>query len=152
MKKYNVYVVLLITMFSIDSYADDKYFLTVDELVSSGYRAISGEQISALMESKTIKVIDVETDAVIVSKQGESDAAMDRKFVTEKSAKAPSLFDARLMARAPALDGKIKREIVGDELVSTDGARTYRFRLYEKQGRIFAVRDIDHGNVFFEVK
>ena len=57
-----------------------------------------------------------------------------------------------LMARAPALQGKIERKVVGDELVSSDGVRTYHYSVYEKQGRMFAVRDIDNGNVFFEIK
>lgn len=150
MNKYLICV--LSVVFSFGSYAGDKRFLTVDELIDNGYSLMSGEQMLELMRSKTIKVVDIETDAVLISKHDKSDVAMERKFVETKTEKSSSLFDARLLARAPALDGKIEREVVGDELVSTNGVRTYRYRLYKKQERVFAVRDIDNGNVFLEVK
>lgn len=143
---------MLSVVFSFASYAGDKQFLTVDELIDKGYSLMSGEQMLELMRRKTIKVVDIETDAVQISKHDKSDAAMDRKFVETKTEKTSSLFDAGLLARAPALDGKVEREVVGDELVSTNGVRTYRYRLYRKQEKIFAVRDIDNGNVFLEIK
>ncbi len=147
-----IYGVLLIAILSINAQADSSKFLTVDELVDRGYKVVSGLQIHEMMANHTIRVIDIETDAEIVSNKKSSEEAMDRKFVEKKSDKASLLLDTRLMARAPALEGEIERKVVGDQLVSTDGLRTYRYRLYEKEGRIFAVRDIDHGNVFFEVK
>lgn len=152
MNKFNVCAVLLILMFSINSHADEKPFLTVDELVENGYTILSGLQVLEIMSNHSIKVIDIETDAVTISTKDKSNADMDRKFVEKKSDKAPSLLDVRLMARAPALEGKIERKVEGDELVSTDGVRTYRYRLYKKQEKIYAVRDIDFGNVFFEVE
>ena len=150
MNKYLICVLSVVLSFG--SYAGDKRFLTVDELIDNGYSLMPGEQMLELMRSKTIKVVDIETDAVLISKHDKSDVAMERKFVETKTEKSSSLFDVRLLARAPALDGKIEREVVGDELVSTNGVRTYRYRLYRKQERIFAVRDIDNGNVFLEVK
>lgn len=144
--------VLLITILSCNAHADKSKFLTVDELVEQGYKVLSGLQILEIMADHTIRVVDIETGAEIISNKKTSEEAMDRKFVETKTDKKSLLFDARLMARAPALEGKIERKVVGDQLVSTDGLRTYRHRLYEKEGRIFAVRDIDHGNVFFEVK
>ena len=152
MNKFKVFVVLLITVFSINSNAGEKPFLTVDEIVADGYEMLSGLQILDIMNNHTIKVTDIETDAVIISKNDTNNDAIDREFVDKKKGKASTILDSRLMARAPPLDGEIKRRVVGDELISTNGLRTYRFRLYKKQERIFAVRDIDHGNVFFEVK
>ncbi len=152
MKTINVSVLLLIAIFSINTHADNKEFLTVDKLVDSGYRQMTGEQIMAVMSSGTIKVVDIETDAVIISKHDKPDVAMERKFEEKKTDNAASLFNPKLMARAPKLDGKIEREVIGDELVSTNGIRTYHFRLYKKQEKIYAVRDVDHGNVFFEIK
>jgi len=129
--------------------------LTVDELVDSGYSLLSGQQILEIMTNHTIKVVDIETDAVSISKNDESntdtDIDIDRKFVETKSDKASYFLDPRLMARAPPLEGKIERKVIGDDLIATDGVRTYHYRLYKKQERIFAVRDIDSGNVFFEV-
>ena len=152
MNMLKFYGVLLIATLSIHVHADSSKFLTVDELVDRGYKVLSGLQILEIMADHTIRVVDIETDAEIISNKKTSEEAMDRKFVETKSDKASLLFDTRLMARAPALDGKIERKVVGDQLVSTNGVRTYRHRLYEKDGRVFAVRDIDHGNVFFEVK
>ena len=152
MNKFNIFAVLFILIFSISSYADEKPFLTVDEIIGDGYKLLSGLQILDIMNNHTIKVVDIETGSVSISKNDSSNDAIDRKFVETKSDKSTAFLDARLMARAPALEGKIERKVVGDELVSTDGVRTYRFRLYRKQEKIFAVRDIDHGNVFFEVK
>ncbi|GMR01235.1 MAG: hypothetical protein BMS9Abin19_0601 [Gammaproteobacteria bacterium] len=152
MNKFNVCVVLLITMLSVNVCADEKHFLTVDELVDNGYILLSGEQVLEIMGNHTIKVVDIETDAVTISRNDKSGAVMDRKFVETKNDKASSLLDARLLARAPALEGKIEREVVGDELIATDGVRTYHYKLYKKQEKIYAVRDIDHGNVFFEVE
>jgi len=152
MNKFNVCAVLLITMFSINVFADEKHFLTVDELVNNGYILLSGQQVLEIMNNHTIKVVDIETDAVTVSRNDKSGAAMDRKFVETKSDKASTLLDTRLLARAPALEGKIERKVVGDELIATDGVRTYHYKLYKKQEKIYAVRDIDYGNVFLEVE
>jgi len=152
MNKFNVCALLLISIFSINAFADEKHFLTVDELVENGYILLSGQKILEIMGNHTIKVVDIETDAIAISKNDKSNATMDRKFVETKSDKAASMLDVRLMARAPALEGKIERKVAGDELIATDGVRSYHYRLYKKQEKIFAVRDIDHGNVFFEVK
>jgi len=137
-------------IFANSALADEQHFLTVDELVA--YSLMSGQQIREIMTNRAIRVVDIETEAVITSENTQSSNAMDRKFVETKTDKASSLFDPRLMARAPTLKGRIKRKVVGDELISTDGVRTYHYRLYKKQQTIFAVRDIDSGSVFFEVE
>lgn len=152
MNKFNVCAVLLILMFSINSHADEKPFLTVDEIIADGYKLMSGLQILDIMNNHTIKVVDIETGAVSISKNDSLNDSLDRKFIEKKSDKLSTLLDPRLMARAPPLDGKIERRVVGDELIATDGVRTYHYRLYKRHERIFAVRDIDHDNVFFEVK
>ena len=152
MNRFNIYTVLLITVFSINSHADEKTFLTVEELVDNGYSLLSGQQILEIMTNHTIKVVDIETNAVSISKNDESNTDMGRKFVETKSDKASYFLDPRLMARAPPLEGKIERKVAGDELIATDGVRTYHYRLYKKQERIFAARDIDNGNVFLEVE
>ena len=48
--------------------------------------------------------------------------------------------------------GCIERRVEGDALVATDGIRSYRYSVYDKQGHMYAVRDIDAGYVYFEVK
>jgi len=149
--KIKIGVLLLLAVFSTNSVADEKPFLNVDNLVDAGYTLLSGQQIMEIMADRTIRVVDIETDAVTVSEKDQSKTAMDRKFVETKSDNASSLLDPRLMARAPALEGKIERKVVGDELIATDGVRSYHYRLYKKHDKIFAVRDIDSGNVFFEI-
>jgi hypothetical protein len=152
MNKFKYYVVLLAVFISVNTYAEEKAFLTVQELIDNGYVQLSGQKIIEIMNNNKIKVVDIETEAVSISRYEASDVAMDREFKETKSDKTSYFLDSRLMARAPALEGKIERKVVGDELVSTDGVRTYSYRIYEKQGRMFAVRDIDHSNVFFEVE
>ena len=153
MNKFNIVVVLLmLLMFPIDSYADEKSFLTVDEITGDGFKMLSGLQILDMMNDHTIQVVDIETGAINISKNDSFNDVIGRKFVETKSDKSSAFLDPRLAARAPALEGKIEREVAGDELISTDGVRTYHYRLYKKQEKIYAVRDIDHGNVFFEVK
>ena len=151
MRKFNIFTLLLISMFVVSAYAENG-FLTVDELVDSGYELLSGQQIIEIMSSHTIRVVDIETEAVSISKNDSLNDAIDRKFVEKKGDKASSQLDVRLMARAPALEGDIERRVIEDELVVTDGVRTYRFKLYRKQEETYAVRDIDHGNVFFKVE
>jgi hypothetical protein len=146
------FILVLLALFSVGTYAAEEEFLTVDELVKQGYVKLSGERILEIMNKHKIKVVDIETDAVSISKSEDAKAGMEREFKETQSDKASFFLDSRLIARAPSLDGKIERKVVGDALVATDGVRTYNYTLYEKDGRMFAVRDIDAGNVFFEVQ
>lgn len=152
MRLLNLFKVLFIAAVSLNVYAEEKKFLTVEKLVQDGFVLLSGLQVIDIMNNNTIKVTDIETDAVNVSKNNTLNDAIDRGFVEAKGDKASAMFDTRLLARAPALEGDIHRRVVGDELVATDGVRTYRYRLYKKQEKIYAVRDVDYGNVFYEVK
>ena len=152
LNKLLVACLCLMGLLSVNVYADEKPFLTVDELLDNGYVLMSGEQVLALMGAKKIKVLDIQTDATLSSNKNKAEDGIARSFGAIKDEKSSYFLDPRLMARAPLLDGDIERKVVGDELISTNGIRTYHYRLYEKQGKIFAVRDIDNGNVFFEVK
>ena len=135
-----------------DVQVGEKHFLTVDELIIHNYTKLTGQQILDLMSRHSIKVIDIETDAVALSTRKKSEAGMEREFEGVKDNKALYFLDARLLARAPALEGQIDRKVVGNELVATDGIRTYRYTVYKKQNRMFAVRDIDNGNVYYELE
>ena len=126
-------------------------FLTVEKIKEDGYTKLSGLKIIELMDKHVIEVVDIETDAVAVS-QLDKEQGMERAFDTQKKDRASAFLDTRLLARAPPLEGKIKRHVEGDSLVSTDGVRTYRFSVYEKDGHMYAVRDIDAGYVYYEVK
>lgn len=150
-KLYMVSLLILFSFLSNSVSAADKHFLTVDELIKNDYVLLTGLQLSTLMEKHVIEVVDIETDAVTISQREEAEAGMQRKFEDVKSDKSLYFLDSRLLARAPALEGKIDRKIVGDELIVTDGIRTYHYSVYEKQGQLFAVRDIDNGNVYFRV-
>ncbi|MDX2476818.1 MAG: hypothetical protein QNL05_05585 [Gammaproteobacteria bacterium] len=152
MDKLLIACLCLTGLLSVNICAAEKSFLTVDELLDNGYILMSGEQVLILMSAKKIKVIDIETDAVFSSRKNKAEDGIERSFDGTRDEKASYFLDPRLMARAPLLDGDIERKVVGDELVSTNGVRTYHYRLYEKQGKIFAVRDIDNGNVFLEIK
>ena len=130
--------------------------LTVEKIIEDGYSKLTGLQIIELMDKHVIEVVDIETEATSVSQlksdSSKSESGMERKFDETKKDKASAFLDTRLLARAPPLDGKIERRVDGDALIATDGVRTYRYRVYEKQGHMYAVRDIDAGYVYFEVK
>ena len=131
--------------------ADDSGFTKVEDLVKDGFEKLAGHQIATLMDKHVIEVVDIETDAVTVSKRGAGEAGMERKFEKTKPENASAMFNPRLLARAPALEGKLERKVAVDALVVTDGVRTYRYSIYKKQDELFAVRDIDHGYVFYKV-
>ena len=155
-------VLLAVLVFSQQVYAEEttaddrQSFLTVDKIIEGGYRKLSGLQLIELMDKHVIEVVDIETEAVAVSKLessgGKPESGMDREFDETKKDKASAFLDTRLLARAPPLEGKIERRVEGDALVATDGIRTYRYSVYDKQGHMYAVRDIDAGYVYFEVK
>jgi hypothetical protein len=81
-----------------------------------------------------------------------SDNSNNRKLEQTKSHRAEYILDTDLLARAPSLSGQPDYKVVGDELIAEDGIRIYHIKLYRKNERIFIARDIDHGNVFYEIK
>lgn len=133
--------------------AEDAPFLTVDELLEDGYVQLTGLQLIQLLKQHKVEVRDIETDAVSQSTRVKTDASSmeSRKSETVKDAKSAYFLDTRLLARAPPLEGDPEFTVSQDEMVATDGVRTYRYRFFEKQDKMYGVRDIDHGNVFFEI-
>jgi len=131
--------------------ADEKQFLTVDELIENGYTQLSGLQLTDLLKQHKIEIHDIETDAVSISTRTNPNNGNSRKSEELKNDRPLYFLDSRLLARAPSLEGKPDYKVVEDELIATDGVRTYHIKFYEKQGKIFGARDIDHGNVFFEI-
>ena len=131
--------------------ADEKQFLTVDELIENGYTQLSGLQLTDLLKQHKIEIHDIETDAVSISTRTNPNKGNSRKSEELKNDRPLYFLDSRLLARAPSLEGKPDYKVVEDELIATDGVRTYHIKFYEKQGKIFGARDIDHGNVFFEI-
>ena len=142
---------LVLVSFATASNAAEEDFVTVDDLVKEGYTKLAGFQISELMKKHEIQVVDIETNAVTVSRRDTDEVAMERKFEKSKPDSASSMLDPRLLARAPPLEGKLERKVAVDALVVTDGVRTYRYSLYKKQDELYAVRDIDSGFVFYKV-
>ena len=131
--------------------ANEKHFLTVDELIENGYTQLSGLQLIDLLKQHKIEIRDIETDAVSISTRTNPVTGNSRKAEELKSDRPLYFLDARLLARAPSLEGKPDYKVVEDELIATDGVRTYHIKFYEKQGKMFGARDIDNGNVFFEI-
>ena len=133
--------------------AEERPFLTVDDIVKDGYVQLTGLQLIELLKQHKVEVRDIETDAVSHSMRAETDAesAESRKSKTVKSAKPGYFLDPRLLARAPPLEGEPEFKVSEDVMIATDGVRTYRYRFFEKQDKMYGVRDIDHGNVFFEI-
>jgi len=142
---------LVFALASANLSAGDSGFVTVEDLVKGGFEKLPGHQIAVLMDKHVIEVVDIETDAVTVSKRDADEMGMERKFKKTKPENASAMLSPRLLARAPALEGKLERKVVVDALIVTDGVRTYRYSIYKKQDKLFAVRDIDHGYVFYKV-
>jgi hypothetical protein len=133
-------------------FADEKPFLTVEALLEDGYVQLTGSQLTALLQEHKIEIHDIETDAVYLSTRDSQADISNSTTVQTKNQSAKKSLDVNLLARAPMLMDDPERKVVGDELISSDGVRTYHIKLYEKQGRILGSRDIDHGDVFFEIR
>ena len=139
--------------YSVNVSAEERLFLTIEELLDHGYTQLTGQQLGELLQQKKIELRDIETEAVSLSRQVNSSESgtASRQSEDVKSGSAMYFLDTRLLARAPFLEGEPKYTVSGDELIATDGVRTYHIRFYEKQGKMYGVRDIDNGYVFFEV-
>ncbi|RKZ70345.1 MAG: hypothetical protein DRQ44_00870 [Gammaproteobacteria bacterium] len=148
---FSVFLMLVLSLLINNVSADEKPFLTVDELIKNGYTRLSGLQLIDLLKQHKIVIRDIETDAVSISTRTNPDTGNSRKSQELKNDSALYFLDARLLARAPSLEGKPDYKVAGDELIATDGVRTYHITFYEKQGKMFGARDIDNGNVFFEI-
>ena len=133
--------------------AEEIPFLTVDKIVEDGYVQLTGLQLIELLKQHKVEVQDIETGAVSNSMRAktDNDSVAGRKSEAVKSAKPGYFLDPRLLARAPPLSGVPEYKVSEDEMIATDGVRTYRFRFFEKQGNMYGVRDIDHGSVFFKI-
>lgn len=145
--------ILLSVVLSNPVYAEDAPFLTLDKLIDDGYVQLTGLQLIDLLKQHQVEVRDIETEAVSHSTRIETDvdSVESRKSEKVKSGKSDYFLDTRLLARAPPLKGEPELTVSEDTMVATDGVRTYRYRFFEKQGKIYGVRDIDHGNVFYEI-
>lgn len=144
---------LFLAMLPNSANAEEVDFLTVDELIESGYVQLTGLQLIELLKQHKIEVRDIATDAVSHSMRSETDvkSTESRKSEAVKSAKPGYFLDSRLLARAPPLEGEPEFKVSADEMIATDGVRTYHYRFFEKQGKLYGVRDIDHGNVFYQI-
>ena len=145
-------LLLALLFLYINAYAAEKRFLTVDALLNNGYTQLTGSQVSELLKEGSIEIQDIETEAVYLSKLDGTNNSNNRKLEQIKSHGTAYILDADLLARAPSLAGQPDYKVVGDELIAEDGVRTYHIKLYQKNDRIFIARDIDHGNVFYEIK
>jgi len=61
------------------------------------------------------------------------------------------LTNLEYQSRAPLLAGSGKLQIKGDEIVNSDGIRSFSSRLYKKDNVIMGVRDIDNGRVYLKI-
>jgi hypothetical protein len=139
-------------LININAFAVDAKFLTVDVLLANGYTQLTGSQLNELLKTQSIEIHDIETEAVYFSEHDGSDNTNNRKLEQTRGHGAGYLLNAELLARAPSLAGQPDYRIAGNELIAEDGVRTYHIKLYRKNDRIFIARDIDHGNVFYEIK
>ena len=146
-------VLLLLVMLLNSANAEEVNFLTVDELIESGYVQLTGLQLIELLKQHKIEVRDIATEAVSHSMRAETDtkSVESRKSEAVKGAKPGYFLDPRLIARAPPLEGEPEFKVSEDEMIASDGVRTYHYRFFEKQGKLYGVRDIDHGNVFYQI-
>ena len=122
---------LLMLCLSNFSLANSGESLTVDELKNTGYTQLTGLQIIALLNQQRVAVRDIATDAVYISVRNKNGSLDNRKIENDKSPSSKYLFDTELLARAPLLSKNAKYEVLGDELISKDGIRTYKIKFYD---------------------
>ena len=141
---------VLLLLIANNIYASDKQFLTVEQLIANGYQQLDGSQLSRLLKEAKIEIRDIETQAVSISTRSTAGSNTRASEAIKKD--EPLYFlDTRLLARAPSLSGTPEYKVSGDKLIATDGVRTYHIRFYEREGKMYGARDIDNGNVFFEI-
>ncbi len=145
--------VFLLFIASAISHAEEKNFLTVDNLIANGFVQLTGLELIELLKENKVEVHDIETQSVSLSTRIETEAgnAANRTSKELKAGNAYYSLDTRILARAPSLSGEPDYKVSGDVLVATDGLRTYHIRFYRKQDEMYGARDIDNGSVFFKV-
>jgi len=123
--------------------------LTVEDILADGYKQMTGEQIRAELKQKKLVVLDLNTGAIYEST---TLAGSEREQKKTKEEGLQYLTNPELHGQAPILIGNATYAIEGDNVKSTDGVRSFIISLYRKENRILGARDIDHGNVNFELR
>ena len=130
--------------------ADENYArLTTNILLSDGYKKMSGEKISKKLVGPTLLILDLLAGSEYEVKLSSSGKSKLKKI---KEDKPGSLTSADYHSRATVLTGQVSFSIAGDNIVTTDGIRSYSSTLYQKDSVILGVRDIDNGFVNFQIK
>jgi hypothetical protein len=144
---------ILFFIVSATSHADEKKFLTVDNLIENGFIQLTGLELIELLKEHKVEVHDIETQSVTLSTRTETEAGntANRTSKELKTGNASYSLDARILARAPSLSGEPDYKVSGDVLIATDGLRTYHIRFYRKQDEMYGARDIDNGSVYFKI-
>jgi hypothetical protein len=153
--KVSKFFLLVVSLFIISamSHADEKKFLTVDNLIENGFIQLTGLELIELLNEHKVEVHDIETQSVSLSTRVKTEAGNTANRTSKElvAGSASYLLDTRILARAPSLSGKPDYKVSGDVLIATDGLRTYHIRFYRKQDEMYGARDIDNGSVFFKI-
>lgn len=149
--------------------AEANKHLTVHELQSQGYVLIRGPELQRIFKTESIEVTDIESGSIRVFVGDRSRTGKNDHVDTIKHARMDAMFDPELAARpAPLQNAHYK--ITGDAILASDGIREYRLSFYHKPGdrpgvsisdskeknaqinKIYAVRNVDAGKVYFQVR
>lgn len=128
---------------------DNKTSLTASKLLSDGYKKMTSAEIEQQLLGKTLIVLDLQAGSQYQAKflkHGQ------RQLEKIKEAHPKSLTDSEYHGRAPALTGAATFSLRDGKIISSDGIRTYISILYQKNNNILGVRDIDNGQVTFQIK
>jgi hypothetical protein len=128
--------------------AEDNPILTLAELKQQGFVLIQSGEMSEMLLDKTVLIKDLLSKSVYEVKINK-DGSTDKKQIKKSSAKI--LTSIEYHSRPALLDATTKFSISHDKIISTDGVRTYISSLYKKQDKIYAVRDVDHNRVSFQI-
>jgi hypothetical protein len=120
----------------------------VEDLLADGYLQMSGAEIGALIGKKLIlrnRVSGQEYAGMLL------EGGRRVLSIVDGAASGPAL-QGLYHGGDPVLMGESGYAIVGDTVITSDGMRTITSKLYRKDDKIVAARDVDSGRANFEVR
>jgi hypothetical protein len=130
------------------TFAGNNESLTLDYLIKNNYQLMSAAEINKIISGKKVILKDLLSKAVYELKIDKS-GMTEKKTISEKS--PDSITSVEYSSRADLLSGDVKLSVKGNNIVITDGIRTYISNLYKKEDNIYVVRDVDNSKVSFKI-
>ncbi len=148
LKKIMPFIMVYIFISAASAY-ENKPELTVDKILQTGYVKMTGEEINKLIIGKKLIVKD------LLGKSENKIILSGGRIVSEKIIKEShpgTLTDPEFQSRAALLPATATFTVATDSIIGSDKIRTYILSLYKKGRDILVARDIDHGEIYFQIE